>query len=206
MPVAAQPTSASLVTIVSSSASDSTAAKALTIDGIVSGVRTSESITPNGLTPVNGALSFTKVLGVTKAADWVGTATLTSNSAAITLLTLLPTEYARQYRQLELLRAPTATDTIEYVFYRNPKKLVNDNDIPDIPSPYAQILVWDALLLFAGYNTDTSGQALKTWSGMQQGLEEDMRRHWLEGTSLEAAPRYVRSIDADSSIPRISTQ
>ena len=195
MSVATQPTSTSVVTIVSSSASDTTAAKALTIDGISSGVRTTESITPNGVTPVAGTTSFTKVLGVTKAADWVGTATLTTNSAAVTILSLLPTEYGRQYRQLELLRAPTAADVIEYVFYRVPKKLVNDYDIPDIPAPHSQILVWDALLLFSGYNTDTSGSALKTWVGMQQGMEEDMRRVWLEGASLEAAPRYVRSLD-----------
>src|SRR3990167_2809615 len=203
-PVATQPTSASVITIVSSSASDTTAAKAITVDGITStGIRTTESITPNGLTGVPGTTSFVRVLAVTKAADWVGTMTMTSNSGVVTLLSLLPAEYGRQYRTIELLRSPTQTDTIEYVFYRQPRKLVNDNDIPDIPAPHMQILVWDALLLFAGYNTEINGQAVKIWASLQADMEADMRRLWLEGTSSEAHPRFIRQMGDESGYPRV---
>lgn len=206
MPVADQPSAASVVTIVSTSASDNTAGKAITVEGIVSGVRRSESITPNGTTPVAGTLSFTKVLRVTKGADWAGTMTMTSNGGAITLLTLLPTEYGRSYRQLELLRSPTSADTIEYVFFRLPTKLVNDNDIPDIPHPHSMILVWDALLMFAGYNTELEAKQIKLWGGMQADMEADMRRLWLEGTAQGARPRSVRHIDDEGGWPRIFTE
>ncbi|HYE78033.1 MAG TPA: hypothetical protein VEI97_08610 [bacterium] len=203
LPVAAQPTSASAITIVSSAAGDNTSAKAITIDGIVSGVRRQESITPSGTTPVASTLSFTKILAVTKAADWTGTMTMTSNSGAVTNLVLLPTEYARQYRQIELLRTPTSADTIEYVFFRQPRKMVSDNDLPDIPSPHAQILVWDALILFSGYNTDLPAQAVQVWHGLQQEMEANMRRLWLEGTAQEAHPRYIRPASDGGAVPRV---
>lgn len=200
-----QPTSASVITIVSSSASDTGSANAITIHGISSGARTSETINPSGTSSVAGSTSFTKILKVTKASAWVGTLTVTSNAGAVTNLTLLPGEYARFYRQIELLRAPTQADTIEYRFFRQPSVLTADNDIPDIPPPHAQILVWDTLLLFAGYHSDLSPQAVKLWMGLQKEMEDDMRRLWLEGTSLEAQVRYVRYQDEDPGHPRIFT-
>jgi hypothetical protein len=203
-PVASQPSAASVITIVSSSASDTTAAKAITVRGISSGSLASDTITPNGTTPVAGTVSFTRVLAVTKAAAWVGTATLSSNSAAVTVLSLGPTEYGKSYRQLELLKTPDAADVIEYRFFRQPLAMVSDNDLPDIPPPHAQILVWDALLLFAGYNTDLGGNAVKIWGGLQASMEEDMRKLWIEGQGVEARPRFVRNMGEEGPLgPRV---
>lgn len=202
-PVAAQPTSASVLTLVSSSASDTGGSKAITIYGTASGALTSETLTPTGTTPVVGSTAFQRILGVTKGAAWVGTLTMTSNSGGVTNLTLLPVELGRTYQTIELFRLPTAPDVIEYRFFRQPRKLVLDNDIPDIPYAHAQILVWDALLLMGAYNSDTSPAAMTLWSGYQAEIEADMRRMWLEGRSLEAEPRTVRYIDEEERTPRI---
>jgi len=203
-PVSSQPSAASVVTIVSSDAGDTGASKAITIRGISSGALVSNTITPNGLTPVAGTVSFTRILAVTKGAAWTGTATLTSNSAAVTLLTLGPSEFGRSYRQIELLRTPDAADVVEYRFFRQPLAMSADNDIPDIPPPHAQILVWDALLLFAGYNTDLSAGAIKIWGGLQASMEEDMRKLWIEGQGVEARPRFVRNMGEEGPLgPRV---
>ena len=202
-PVAAQPSSASVVTLVSSSAGDTTAAKALTIYGISSGAYTSESLTPTGTTPVVGTTSFSTILGITKGAAWTGTATLTANGGTVTLLTLLPAEYGRVYQTVEFLRTPTAVDVIEYRFYRQPRTLTADNDIPDIPNAHAQLLVWDTLLLFAGYNTDLSEKSIGVWVENQRQAKESLEREWLEPRTLEGAPKYIRDIDHDDNVPRI---
>lgn len=203
--VAAQPSSASVVTLVSSSAGDTGSGKAITVYGISSGVYTSEALTPTGTTPVVGTTSFTLILEVTKAAAWAGTMTMTTNSAAVTPLTLLPAEYGRTYQTIEFLRTPNSVDTIEYRFYRQPRKLVNDNDIPNIPQSHAQLLVWDTLLLFAGYNTDLSEKAITVWADNQRQARESLEREWLEGRTLEADPKYIRYMDEDASTPRLFT-
>lgn len=190
-PVAAQPTSASVVTIVSSSASDTTAAKAITITGDTASGMTTESLTPNGTTPVVGTTSFTAILAVTKGAAWVGTMTATTNSGAVTALTLLPAEYGRSYQQLQLLYQPTAGETIQYRFYRKPRELSAANDLTDIPPPFERILVFDALLLMAAYDNRLDNGRAPLWHQMRSDLDAQMRSTFLEGQSLGAEPRFI---------------
>ncbi len=201
-PVKYQPTSASAITVVSSSASDSTSAYNLVIKGVdTSGVVRAEVVTPSGTTPIATSLSYTKILGITKAAEWNGTLTLTSNSGAVTNLTLHACEMGRSYQQLYLLGNPPTGDVIEYRFYRQPLVLVNDYDIPEIPPPHTQILVWDTLCLLAGYNTDIPGQALQVWQNQQARAEANLIEAHLEAQSLEAQVRYIRDIDAADRLP-----
>ena len=186
-----QPSSASVITISSSSASDTTAAKAITIYGDTSSGITTESITPNGTSGVAGTTSFTQILGVTKAAAWVGTATLTSNSAAVTNLKLFPAEYGRSYQQLQLLSLPTANETISYRFYRKPRELSAANDMTDIPPPFERVLVYDALLLMAAYDNRLDSGRQGLWRTYQQELDFQLRQSQLEGQSLGAQARYI---------------
>jgi hypothetical protein len=190
-PVLAQPTSASVIRIVSSSASDNTAAKAITITGDTASGVTSESITPNGTTPVSGTTSFTQILGVTKGAEWAGTLTMTSNSAAVTNLTLFPTEYGRSYPQLQYLGTPAAGETVQYRFYRKPRELANDNDLTDIPPPFERVLVFDALLLMGAYDNRLDGGRMALWTGMRNDLDFQLRQSQLEGQSLGAEGRFI---------------
>jgi len=183
-PVAAQPSSSSVITVSSSSASD-TAVTVIIKGDTASGV-TTETITPTGTTPVAGSTAFTKILGVTKTGTWVGTMTLTSNSATVTNLTLLPAEYGRQYRTIEFLSLPNAGEIIEYQFYRQPSVLSNDNDIPDIPAPFSRILVWDALLMFAGYNTDVSQKSMQIWAKMASDLETGLYQTFIQNQTRGA--------------------
>lgn len=195
-PVAAQPAASSPITIVSSDG-DTGSAKAITIRGVTANGVTTESLTPNATTPVVSTNSFSKILGVTKGAAWVGNLTMTSDGGATTNLTLLPSEFARSYQLVELLALPAGPDVIEYKFFRLPTKLVADNDIPDIPPPHSQILVWDACLLFTGYITDLNPASVSMWRAMEENMEVNMKRAFVEGTTAEAEARYVRYVPGD---------
>jgi hypothetical protein len=189
--VQAQPTSASVVTIVSSSASDTGASKAIVITGDTTDGMTSESITPTGTTPVAGTTSFTQILSVTKSAEWAGTLTMTSNSGAVTNLKLFAAEYGRSYPQIELLYLPSGSETIQYRFYRKPRDLSRDNDLTDIPPPFERVLVFDALLLMGAYDNRLDGGRMALWSRMREDLDFQLRQSQLEGQSLGAEGRFI---------------
>ena len=188
-PVLVQPSAASTVNIVSSSASDTTAAKAITVRGMTSSGITTESLTPNGVTTVTGTTSFTRILNVTKAASWVGTCTLKAGST--TLLTLFATELGRSYPQMFLTRLPSSVETLEYRFYRRPSPFSNDNDMPDIPPPFERILVWDALLILATYVPEVNGTAVGLWKRLQEDALLDMHSAFQEGQSIGAVAEYI---------------
>lgn len=194
----------STLSIVSTDATDNTAAKALVVVGDTADGVVSETLTPNGLGVVTSTHTFVKILSITKQAAWAGTLTMTSNSGTVTNLTLFPEEFARSYQQLFLLQTPTASETIEYRFYKQPKALVLDHDIPDIPPPYQSILVWDALIEMAHYSSDIRTDLIGLWQERSRKLEESMMEDYLEGSTINAYPRFVRSMDDDQGInPRV---
>jgi hypothetical protein len=195
--VSAQPENTGTLTIESSSASDNSSSKGIVFEVDTADGVTLEAVVPNGTTPVATTNSVIRILSVTKKAAWAGTLTV-KDSDGNTLLKLFPDEYGREHTQFELLSSPTEADVIEYRFIRKPKKLQFDNDIPNIPAPYSQILVWDTLILFGGYNTDTDTKALSTWTALETAMENDMRHLYLEGSTLEAEPRFIRDSEEDS--------
>lgn len=196
-PVQTQPTAASTLSIVSDSASDTGSSLAITIRGVTTHGVTSESVTPTGTTAATTVNSYSKILAVTKAASWTGNLTMTSDSGTTTNLFLFPAELGRSYQLVELLSQPGANDVIEYKFFRQPTKLVADNDLPDIPPPHSQILVWDACLLFTGYITDLNQASVSMWRMMEESMETAMKQAFYEGTTAEAEARYVRYVPGD---------
>jgi len=193
-PVQYQPTSASAITIVSTSAADTGASYNITITGIVSDGVTTETLTPAGTTPVVGTRSFSKILGVSLTTALAGTLTLTSNGGAVTNLTLVAGELGRQYRTIELLSQPTAGEVIEYQFLRSPVKMVNNYDVPSIPAPHSRILVWDALQMMTGYLTEMSGTAVQLFVKSSADLEWGMLQTYMPGQTVGAMPQYTRML------------
>lgn len=189
--VAAQPSSASVLTIVSSSASDNTSAKAITITGDTAQGVTSETLTPTGTTPVVSTTAFTTILSITKGDVWLGTLTVTSNSGAVTNLTLLTDEYGRSYPQMQLLYQPTANEVMKYRFYRKPREIGSINDITDIPPPFERILIYDALMLMGAYDKRLDGGRLTLWQRWRDDLDIAMRQTYIEGQSIGAEPRLI---------------
>lgn len=191
-PVQNQPTTAGVVDIVSDNALDTGTNYDMVVKGEDSnGQIRAEKITPTGLTTASGTITFRKILGVTKGGGWNGNMTLSIGGT--TLLTLLGCEMGRQYKTIYFMEAGNSGETIAYRFYRQPLFLVNDYDIPEIPAPHAQILVWDTLISLAGYLTDINPQTLAIWKMKQQEAQIALYQAYAnEQQTLEAQPTYVR--------------
>lgn len=193
--IKAQPTSASTLSLVSDNALDTGTNYQVVIKGLnTSSELVAERVTLTGTTSVASSNTYTKIFAITKERVFNGQLTVTSNSGAVTTVRLLPDEFGRQYRQFWLFDRPTTSETIQYRFYRKPSYLVNDYDIPDIPAPYSKLLVYDALLLWGGHQTDISDKTLTLWSEQRTQWERLLRQYVKEGQSLGAKSRKVREV------------
>lgn len=210
-PTIRQPAAPTTLTVVSSSALDTGATYDFVVKGEVVGPSgglgyvTAEKVTPNGITPVTTVNTYRTILAITKAGSWNGTMTITDTTTAETIYTLLDCELGRPYKGIFINENPTATglDEIEYRFYRQPMILVNDYDIPDLPFPHTQILVYDALVQMSGYLTEANPQTLQVWRMKQMEAQVSLyQAYGTEGQTLEATPTYVRYLGDDGSTIR----
>lgn len=189
--VKTQLTTNQTVKIVSTSANDTGTGDNIYVRGETSdGDVYTETITPSGVTPVAGTTTFRTILSVTKVSAWEGTLSLKAADDTV-LLTLRAGEYGRNYQVLNLHRNPTSSATIQYRFFQKPLELVYDYDVPQLPDNHAQLLVWDTLLLAAGY-IGIEGD-LSPWVDMQQRLERNLYKEYgFQGqTTLNAGPTFI---------------
>lgn len=128
-----QPDQAATVNIVSASASDT--AQTVRIYGLVNAVIDDESITLNGTTMATGTKSFTAIYGVRKSTTTVGRVRVTVNDSATTRIAdIAPNFLIRQYQPFNLYHVPDTTDSYRVRFYRQPRPLINAEDVPDVSS------------------------------------------------------------------------
>lgn len=198
-PVQAQPASAGTVRIVSSSASDGSGEDVIIRGLNSSGVITEETLTANGVTHVTSTNSFLSVLNVTKVGTWAGTMTL-STSGGTTLLTLLSSEYGKQYPTLEFVETPEANQVYTYAFQRRPRTLSADNDLPEIPFPFSEILVYDTLLDLAAYNSEYETKHIRLWTTRYEQIMKQLNEA-MDETIVGSQPRFVRDLDGASGRP-----
>lgn len=125
-----QPSSASVLAIVSSSSADTT--QTIFIKGVAGGVEVEETVTLTGTTPVNSANSYTEVLKIGKSAVTTGTITITSNSAAKTQAVIAPKQLHVRYRIIHFYYIPNAVMSIIIRYKRGFLPLVNDYDYFEI--------------------------------------------------------------------------
>lgn len=197
-PVAAQPSSASALKITSSSAADTGSAYTVLIRGIDStGEIAEETLTASGTATVTGSTSFVHVLNVSKIGTWAGTMTLKYGTT--TMLALLAAQYGKQYQVLEFIEPPSAAEALTYSFLRVPRTMSNDNDFPDIPFPFSEILAYDTLLDMATYNSDINRQHVVLWKDRFETLLKQLEEAQ-DGTMIGSQPRFVRDMDAPRSL------
>jgi hypothetical protein len=145
--------------------------------------------------PNAGTVEFAQVLDVVKmgaTADWAGTLTLTHEDGTV-LVTLGASSFGRQFRQLRFLGVPQPGQSIEYQFFRQPKPLRYDNDIPDIPYPFDRLLVLDAQIATAGFSRPTA-QELKQWKDDVLDLEQSMQAQYQDGLAADSVAHYQHYI------------
>jgi len=189
-PVKQQPPVAGSTVVLTSSDVSEASTNGLTITGDTEDGQVTETVVVNA----TSTAVFTRIIKYSKTGTWSGTLTL-KDSSTNTLLTLGADEYGKQYPQLQLMFSPQSTDTIEYRYYRKPVTMVEDNDTPDLPSEYQDILVYDTLLRLLAYN-EAEPNAVKVWMEAQMRLETRMLESLLAETEGGEA-EYVRYANED---------
>tara|TARA_R110000765_G_scaffold264888_4_gene364340 strand:+ start:75 stop:1016 length:942 start_codon:yes stop_codon:yes gene_type:complete len=143
-------------------------------------------------TTLTSTTSFEVVLDITKiGASWARLVTVTSGSD--TLLTLNADEFGRQYRMMEIIGTPAGSSTIKYRFYRKPRYLVKDNDIPDLPESHDDILVLKALTAMQGYSRATDDEQAY-WRARLSKLDQSLKMTYQQARSLGGRPTFTRFI------------
>lgn len=128
--VRAHPSSASLLSIVSSSAADTT--QTVFVRGVLNGVELTESVTLTGTSAASTTNQYTAIKGISKSATTTGSVTVTSNSGGVTNAVLSP-EVLTSYSKVVLFHyVPAAALTVSMPYIVNPLPMVNDYDYPII--------------------------------------------------------------------------
>lgn len=143
--VKAQPSSASVITIVSSSASDTT--QKVRVNGIVGGVEDTELITLNGTSSAAGSKSFTSVSTVVKNSTTAGNVTVTSNSGAVTLAQIPAFLLGKSYNKVEVWPQSNTAENLRFRGYRKPRKMINVEDHPELPELWHEAVLIQAEII-----------------------------------------------------------
>ena len=140
-----QPSSASVVTVVSSSASDTS--QTVRINGTdENGTQITELLTLNGVTDVVGSTSFTEINQVVKGSTTTGNITVTSNSGAVTIVRISSFQLAREFQPINLF--PTPSGAVTYVIrgMQRARPMVNAEDTPDLPQSWHELVLVGAAI------------------------------------------------------------
>lgn len=133
-----QPSSASVVTIVSSSASDTT--QKVRVNGTVSGVDDTELLTLNGTSSVAGSKSFTALHSITRDNTTTGRVTATTNSGGVTVATFAPNELGITRQMIRLFPVPAGAYSLNVFVVKPPRRMVNAEDAPDFPDTFLEMI------------------------------------------------------------------
>jgi hypothetical protein len=116
------------------------------------------------------------------------TALQVTDAVGKTILSLSASQFSLSYPQIRLMADGVTGEHATYRFYRRPRYLSLDNDIPEIPYPFSHILVYDALLELYTYNDATPPQ---WWVKQQSDWELQLNQAYQEG---EAEGSEVRTV------------
>ena len=140
--VQAQFDGASKITVVSSSASDTT--QTVRIRGKVSGVETTEAISLNGTTSVDSTNTYDADQDILArlSTACVGKITVTDTEDSGTLAIIPAGFYRHPMIKLSLYPTPSDDDvTYKALVYRNPFYLTDEQDIPDLPHGWEDLVL-----------------------------------------------------------------
>lgn len=129
-----QPTSASILTLVSSDATDTAV---VTINGLdQDGVLIREEVTLDGVNPVVTTSQFTRVFAKSFNAFTAGIVTITSNGGLVTNVVVSPRDRQGLFPEITFYPMPSTGTTLYYDATMRLPPLVTDNDMSLIPEQY----------------------------------------------------------------------
>lgn len=168
-----QPTSASTISLSSSSSSDTT--QSVLVQGLVSGEDDYELINLNGTTPAATTKSFSYIEAVTKSALTAGRVTLTSNSAVTTNLILGPNDLTVRLRKITFFPEPASTLIATINYFARPPILTHKWQDSLIEDRWTSVVdQWAFSLALQGKGQDQLAEQQAQMSLAIKMLEEDM--------------------------------
>lgn len=124
-----QPSSASILTLVSSSAGDTS--QVVRVKGTDSNdVELEESVSLTGTTNAVTTNTYKTIRSITKSAATTGRVTITSNGAAVTVAVLAPADLDYKVNKLRLHYIPSGVIVLNVPYFTRPYPLSNDYDVP----------------------------------------------------------------------------
>jgi len=199
-PVGVQPSTAGICTLESTETTDTSKTINMVVLNNAGLVKNTTMTTDasNSTTPTNSSISIASIIKLSKAAtaDWDGILTLKGPGGAV-LLYLNKDQLFAQYPTIEFVEPVAAGRVYTYAFCRQPITMENDTDIPDVPFPFSEILVYDALLDMATYNSEMSEKHVALWTKRYMDLWKELAEQQDE-TIVGAQPRFVRDLDGVS--------
>jgi hypothetical protein len=164
--VISQPLQPGILQISSSSTADTNIP--ITVFGTVSGYPDYEIITTNasdGTTAVNGAKMFQNIERVSKGSPTVGRVTITSDSAAniVAVMPVGDTTATIQYRKVQFYPLPNGVYPITVQYYKDPWRLVNDNDIHDLGQEFDEAIILLSVAKIKGESNMAESDRFMAW-------------------------------------------
>lgn len=126
-----QPSSASIITLVSSDGTDTT--QKVLVKGLVGGYLDYEQVSLNGTTSAVTSKSFSAVYALTKSDTTAGYVTATSNAGVVTNGVLAPQDKTLRLRKIRLYPIPSSTLTITVKGYGVPPLMTHAYEDAEIP-------------------------------------------------------------------------
>lgn len=188
-----QPSSPGVVVVTTTGGAEATA-NGIVIQGLnASGNFVEETLSGTTWTTLTSSNSFQTIFNIIKTGtSW--TRVITVTVGATTILALNANEFAKQYQQLELTDVPTQSNTLYYRYFTKPVDLVYDNQNPQIPEAFRDLLVYDALLLMPGF-TRATGEEMQVWVEQRTKIHQQLKQNYQQSRSLGARARRVRMIE-----------
>lgn len=188
----------SVVTIVSSSASDTS--QIITVFGTVSGYPDFEELQCNGTSTRVGIKSFSSIDKVVKAASTVGRITATANSGntTVSVLPVGDTTTGILYDKVQLYPLPNTPFEMKVQYYKDPLKLVNDGDVHELGEDFDQAIIFLAVSVLKYENNQSEGD--KFFALFKDELKT-LRRTNMD--KIDWFPRLKRAKDSRSAVSDI---
>lgn len=189
-----QPTSASVISISSSSSADTT--QKVRVRGVVSGEEDVEEITLVGTTAVLTTKSFSSIRSISKSAATAGRVTATSNSGAVTVVTLGPLETVIRLKKITAYPFPTSSATWTLSHFKLPFIPTSEYDDSEIPSRWDYVVEqWAFALALQPQGQDQLSEQTTEFQLAQQYLDVDMASEERQGSDSLIQPR--RGLDEE---------
>lgn len=125
-----QPSSASVITFVSSDATDTT--QNVYVRGVVGNGEDYEVVSLAGTANASTTKQFTRIYAIGKDSSTAGVVTVTANSGATTVAYISRESLQTRYKKLRLASIPANSLTLEMIYTKNSLPMSQDYDYPDL--------------------------------------------------------------------------